>query len=706
MSESQEQTNTENLINDQILQEFEKISNLEKKQKSLSISVVAMRKDVNNIKATIDKSGINEEEQEKKDDVVEEDELKPYLNTTEKKRYQIIGQEFMKGAKSVFNEIKKQRALQEKMTTQSKEVKQIKKIEEEKEKDKTKKKKGSKFLMIGLAITAVAGLLYIFRDKLKNIFNESDELGNILSSFTNGFGNFGQGLISQILDAISNTITGFFGNTDGSLYSLIDTFFTQTLPKSIKYAGVHIISLFSEKAASSLNVETSQMSARSDAETDASVMRARQNYDSARAGQAAAAVSGIAGAGTEAEQQAALMNLGITSLDETLQSVFIPLMNQRMFQGLTTEEQKKSVAFEQNTYNVRALMEEFASTEDERIVAMRERMRQGKSTEEDKILFAQMMGGHFGRKVDEEYQQEINRMFFGESGKQNAAALIRSADTFIENTRKIEDGIASNRATARAREDRIKRRQAELERQGESYTINISPMTITENLFVEETDKFFNLVKNIVDGAQDFGKNILENTKNFYQNFIKESFERMFLIIGDIFKGLPFVQNPEGIFTEGKNIRVNRTYPSTDYDGAVQTENAKRYAYDAASIFDVKNSNRPLVIVSLSLDGNVLDKFSTINTAQGQILENIKKSNDKLEHIVKSIEDVEKLSEIPKTEDEKNKLGLLRVIFDVAGDVKSNTGRITNIETYLEQNDKDEDSSGVLSDFVLQTQSS
>ena len=50
-----------------------------------------MRKDVNNIKATIDKSGINEEEQEKKDDVVEEDELKPYLNTTEKKRYQIIG---------------------------------------------------------------------------------------------------------------------------------------------------------------------------------------------------------------------------------------------------------------------------------------------------------------------------------------------------------------------------------------------------------------------------------------------------------------------------------------------------------------------------------------------------------------------------------------------------------------------------------------
>ena len=55
-----------------------------------------------------------------------------------------------------------------------------------------------------------------------------------------------------------------------------------------------------------------------------------------------------------------------------------------------------------------------------------------------------------------------------------------------------------------------------------------------------------------------------------------------------------------------------------------------------------------------------------------------------MEHIVKSIEDVEKLSEMPKTEDEKNKLGLLRVIFDVAGDVKSNTGRITNIETYLE----------------------
>lgn len=696
MSEVQQDESINNPINDQILQELEKISNLEKKQKTLFMKNAVIKNEVASIKEVLDENNLEENDE---DNVLKEKKISPNLTPVEKKRYKIIGEEFMKGAGVVFNEIKKQQQLKEKMSTQTKEAKQLKKIEDENKKDEKKKKKGNKFLVIGLAIAAVAGVLYVFREKLANVFKGADGLQDVISSFSNGLGNFGDGVIGQIIDSISNAIGGFFSGQNNELYKMIDIFFTQTLPKSIKYAGIHVISLFSESASKSLAEEASSASSRSSQEIQNAANR-NSRYDITRAARQSVNVSGIAGAGTEAEQQAALRNLGVTSLDERLKTVLLPLFNQKLFQGAQSESEKLAIAFQENTYGIRAFMQEFSMSTDEKIVQMRERMQSGKSTEEDKKQFAEMMGAHFGREVDADFQNQINSTFF--NNPSNTAALLQSAKTFQQHTEMLEAGIASNQATIKARGERIQRREAQITEKNGIKTLDIKTTAeITGPPFVTETQKFFETFKSMVSGNIQIGEEIVKSTSTFLDKFVKSSFDKAISIFSNIFNGLLLgggsllmSKGQNGRFTGdssgGRKTRVQLAEQLTEHRNAQSTP---------INVLDIKSSQKPLVLVALSLDGEPLAKFSTINKQQADILKTIKESNVKLQSIIESVDDgIEKANDA----DAQQKIGIFKRIFDVIAACDNNDKRITHIEAYLERNDVDDNS---VKDLILQAQS-
>ena len=79
-----------------------------------------IKNEVASIKKVLDENNLEENDE---DNVLEEKKISPNLTPVEKKRYKLIGEEFMKGAGVVFNEIKKQQQLKEKMSTQTKEAK-------------------------------------------------------------------------------------------------------------------------------------------------------------------------------------------------------------------------------------------------------------------------------------------------------------------------------------------------------------------------------------------------------------------------------------------------------------------------------------------------------------------------------------------------------------------------------------------------------
>lgn len=686
MSEVQQNESNNNPINDQILQELEKISNLEKKQKTLFMKNAVIKNEVASIKKVLDENNLEENDDE---NVIEEQKISPTLTPIEKKRYQVIGEEFMKGASYVFKDIKKQQELKEKMTAQTKEAKQLKKIEDETNKDNNKKKKVSKLLMIGLAIAAVAGVLYKFKDKLESVFKDSSGLSNTFEVITNNIGSFGHGIIGQIINSMTSTISSFFSNQNGELYKMIDTFFTTTLPKSIKYAGIHVISLFSESASKSLADEVTSVTKKSSQEVNAMPQRINAQYDLAKAQRQQAMISGIAGAGTEQEINAALKNLGITSLSEDLKAPLLQLLDQRLFAGATSESEKMAIAFQENTYNVRAFMEEFAASNEEKVVNLRNRMKSGDVTDEDVELFTTIMGGHFGRDVkDQNFQNQVRNLIFNSPDVRSS--LIQSAETFQTYSKKLQAGIESQKITQEARNN-LKKSSAQV--------IDIKDVDISGAQFVEETKKIYDLVKNMVDGDIHIGETIIKETSGLLNRFLKTSFDKAIGIFSNIFNTL--VQGGgAALLNEGKESDI--TKGSQNFKGN-DTNSSYQFSDNQGQVINktvIQKSNRPLVLVALSLDGQPMTKFASINENQTKILNVITESNNQLQKIVNSVEQVEKM-DISDSKDIK--AGIFKKIFEVIDSCNNNTSRINHIESYLESNDTDNNSS---KDFVLQAMSS
>ena len=118
-----------NVIPDEVFEELEKIAELEKsvrflqfRQGSVEKSVTELREIQNQKSETSeDPSNVISDtiEEDKKDEknLVDENKLKPILTTVEKKRYENIGVEFIKGAQKVFDEIKKSEELKKKMSS-------------------------------------------------------------------------------------------------------------------------------------------------------------------------------------------------------------------------------------------------------------------------------------------------------------------------------------------------------------------------------------------------------------------------------------------------------------------------------------------------------------------------------------------------------------------------------------------------------------
>ena len=124
--------------------------------------------------ATVEEKNVIQDEQEEtateetKKNTVKKDKLKANLESVEKKRYENIGIEFAKGSEKVFNEIRKSQELKKKMT--STKVQKLEQDVKKEESEKTEeKKKGFSIIKLTMAITAVSGILYLFRDKIDEI---------------------------------------------------------------------------------------------------------------------------------------------------------------------------------------------------------------------------------------------------------------------------------------------------------------------------------------------------------------------------------------------------------------------------------------------------------------------------------------------------------------------------------------------------------
>lgn len=235
---------------DFVLEELKRVDTLQTKYSIMYGKVADVKQEVQLIKKV---QGIDqdiESQADKKEQTIQ-NKLPAILTQNERRRYQNIGKEFVKGASEQFQNIKKAIKMKEDMSTQQKNFKKNIESTNQKIKDQVKASGRGSFWKKLFGVVAVLGVVaFLFRDKIAKIMPD-------LSKGTDGIGQkigvFFAGLLSSLLTYTGGIIGAGFSSIIkyacvNVLPNLLHTFFNETLPISMVMGTLAVMSMFSESA--------------------------------------------------------------------------------------------------------------------------------------------------------------------------------------------------------------------------------------------------------------------------------------------------------------------------------------------------------------------------------------------------------------------------------------------------------------------------
>ena len=235
---------------DFVLEELKRVDTLQTKYAIMYGKVADVTQEVQLIKKV---QGIDqdiESQADKKEQTIQ-NKLPAILTQNERRRYQNIGKEFVKGASEQFQNIKKAIKMKEDMSTQQKNFKKNIESTNQKIKEQVKASGRGSFWKKLFGVVAVLGVVaFLFRDKIAKLMPD-------LSKGTDGIGQkigvFFAGLLSSLLTYTGGIIGAGFSSIIkyacvNVLPNLLHTFFNETLPISMVMGTLAVMSMFSESA--------------------------------------------------------------------------------------------------------------------------------------------------------------------------------------------------------------------------------------------------------------------------------------------------------------------------------------------------------------------------------------------------------------------------------------------------------------------------
>ena len=247
---AEEASQTENW--DFVLEELQRIDSLNTKYSIVYGKVADVQHQVQLLKKV---QGVqNLQQQANKQQQVIKSELSPTLTQKQRKRYQNIGKEFVKGAALQFQSIKKAIKMKQNMDTKKKDFMKSTKDMQDKVKKQVKGASGGFWKKL-LGIVAILGVVaYLFRDKIAKLIPDlSQTMKGLSGKVAEFFGN----LIGSVMSNTSAKVTGGFAAVikyacSNVLPNLMGTFFHHTLPTAMVMSTLAVMSMFSESAGQQL----------------------------------------------------------------------------------------------------------------------------------------------------------------------------------------------------------------------------------------------------------------------------------------------------------------------------------------------------------------------------------------------------------------------------------------------------------------------
>lgn len=237
---------------DFVLEELQRIDSLDTKYAIVYGKVADVQNQVQLLKKV---QGVqNLQQQANKQQQVIKSELSPTLTQKQRKRYQNIGKEFVKGAALQFQSIKKAIKMKQNMDTKKKDFMKSTQDMQDKVKKQVKGASGGFWKKL-LGIVAVLGVVaYLFRDKIAKLIPDlSETMKGLSGKVAEFFGN----LIGSVMSNTSAKVTGGFAAVikyacSNVLPNLMGTFFHHTLPTAMVMSTLAVMSMFSESAGQQL----------------------------------------------------------------------------------------------------------------------------------------------------------------------------------------------------------------------------------------------------------------------------------------------------------------------------------------------------------------------------------------------------------------------------------------------------------------------
>lgn len=246
--------NEQNVSWDSIYKQLQRIDSIDSRTVQMFHIVKSTQREIENIKKIQNIQENTESQTDKKQNVIDDQKQpKSTLSSSQKKRYQNIGAQFVKGAGKQFEKIKKAVQTKQKMKT-SKQEQIVQKVKTTQKRIK-KQKVGSGFWKKLLVVVGILGVIAImFRDKI----------ANLLPDLTNGTQSMGQkiigaftGLVGTLVDSCVKFIGGGLGGIityvcTTILPGTIQGFFNDTLPMAMVASTLAVLSMFSQGAGQQL----------------------------------------------------------------------------------------------------------------------------------------------------------------------------------------------------------------------------------------------------------------------------------------------------------------------------------------------------------------------------------------------------------------------------------------------------------------------
>ena len=656
-----------NMNYDSVILELQRIEELQETQEKLEKKISETVEEVDEMKSFTEKieEAIGIDESDKKKNVIDGGKLSSTLTTSEKKRYENIGKEFVAGAGKELENVRKAVQFKDAMSTvRNKFAEGVVKF---KEGLKKARKSGSFFGKLMVIIGLLGTIVYLFKDKILSAFpNIGEHITNIFDTAKGVLGNMLGSVIDYVTQGIGSTFMNLLKEVVVNVIpNFIGTFFQFTLPNAIVTLYLGILSSFSGDASKMYDKRVGEML---EEDMDQLGEAASQELKQ-QAGVSTTEVKGLIDATAEAQGRVNALGanaeytelrqaqLGASALaitgDKDSAAVLAHL------DQIVSGNQDFKKLIDSGQFNTSTFLSEIQRAKSDGLT-------------QDEIYEAML------KSVTQEMRDSGFTMAEGVNGGEVSNfsnALIRMSDTSQATQNQISGYMNEKRQAQQEEQDRLK-----------EYKRTITEINATGVIGEALAEAFKQLVENIVNflNGNEIANSIEDSFKTMNDNF-KEFFTEFNTFVSEAFSNLG--SNIEGLLKIWRDsvVGLDQRVKNLEAVSAPKLEGAEitqSYNINFNAIVNVDLSQQ-------NVETSVSELVQKVVSIDESLVNAMKSSNKTMAKVIESFGNVRDLHTCSKTyvedEIEKRCNPLDQNVSINAIDIKNNKEKIASIENIIKK---------------------